>query len=306
MKKIRQLQPKDIEIVELEMIENILEDRKNKLSFWEKAMETKELIEVEFPFRDENGDLYCYFDKVCVKLPVHEVLGAGDAFVENVDLQSKYSVCVIGVKENLVLTSYLQATEGPRTSLIKNINTMISAGKYIRTQAKVIGFAGKSERAATLGLPTICLVDIAGCGIMGFIRLEEWSVDYTNKFQYVVQKGQIINLVILNKQMWRTGVMYECSRRLAMTNDPMDVAERMIPKGTAIKVRCVDVRGTDAFIGKVIGVDDISVFCSIKDEDGFTPVLGEYYAGVVHKINRAKTMNKRSGSIYVDILKKID
>lgn len=306
MKKHVQLKKANIEVVDLKSDDNLLAKEENYISYWENAIKTREIIEVDFPFRDENGDLYCYYGDVCVKLLIYEIFGTKDVASADLDIRSKYSVIAIGIKEGVVYTSYIQAMDGPRTALIKLIDDTLEKGKYIRTQAKIIGFAGKSERALTKGMPTICLIDIAGRGVMGFIRLEEWSIDFTNKFRFVAEKGQVVDVVVLQKQLWSSGMIYDCSRRLALTEDPLDTVEQRIPKGTTVKVRCVEVKSSTDFIGKVVGIDDVSVYCSIVDSDGFTPILGDYYSGVVHKINRKKVSEKRSGSIYVDIKSKID
>ena len=306
MRKNMQLKKADIDVVDLNSEDNLLAKEENCISYWENAMKTNEIIEVEFPFRDKSGNLYAYYGNVCVKLLMYEIFGTNDMKSADLEIRSKYSVIVIGIKEGVVYTSYIQAMDGPRTELIKLIDDTLEKGKYIRTQARILGFAGKSDHAVTKGMPTICLIDITGRGLMGFIRLEEWSIDFTNKFRFVAEKGQVIDIVVLKKQLWNSGMIYECSRRLALAEDPLDTIEERIPKGTTVKVRCVEVKNSTEFIGKVVGIDDVSVHCSIIGMDGFTPILGEYYSGVVHKINRKKVSEKRSGSIYVDIKSKID
>ena len=81
--------------------------------------------------------------------------------------------------------------------------------------------------------------------------------------------------------------MYECSRKLALTDDPWKDIEKKVARNTTVKVFCTDT--TDkAFFGRIQGIDEVNCYCEYPDDPTIRIAPGIKYTGYVAKVSEEK------------------
>lgn len=263
------------------------------LEVFEKRQQQNEIFNYEFTFSDGRGGLYAYEDDVKVYMSNRQLDGFSKKFFredKEAALKREYSVVVTNIdkEDRVVHVSANKACEAPRNELIALIDEGIRTKEYVKVPARVVKVTGYDEKR---GVCTILIVDIGDLGIAGAIRVDDWSCTFTNGFDYIVKPGEIIDVVITNTLSWKSGEVYECSRKLTLTEDPWKDIEKRVPVKTAVRVTCI-CRSERNFWGVLKGVPELNVYCEYPDpENGFIPIVeGEDYTGYVAKVNEETTL----------------
>lgn len=210
-------------------------------------------------------------------------------------LDEEYGVVVVDIFEadnhTVVKVSASEVFAEQKAVLIDELDKGIELKKYIKVPARVVGLTG-IDRATGKPDRSIVMLNIGGLGILGFVRLKEWSRCYTSTFRYCVKIGDVIEVVVLEKTKWKSGELYACSRRLTIDKDPWENIEKRLPQGTIVKVMCTDKTDKN-FFGTVKGIPEINAYCHYPNiENGghssITP--GTEYTGIVATVNEKKKM----------------
>lgn len=260
------------------------------MEFFKKCLEEKTVFSYEFTFIDGRGSLYSYEEDgdIEVRMSTKEMEGfsrklSGDEKTEI--LASSYKVVVhhIDEQEKMVFLSASEVFREPREKLIQLINEGIEKKIYVRTPARVYAVTGKDKETKKTN-NSVLMVDIGGLGIVGAVRLKEWSTSYTNSYKGRVKPGDIIEVVVTGKQAWKSGMIYDCSRRRTIDFNPWKGIEEKAPKGTVVRVVCTDLTPKN-FFGVVKGVPEINAYCEYPNDPNMNIVVGEEYVGRVAKVS---------------------
>lgn len=258
------------------------------LASYEKKKDTKELFECEFGCASPMGDLSSELD--CGVKIVMRKSDTDPTLIKLYDpsgrlaLTYKAMVKSIDYDTNTIYVSSTHVKEECRNDLIDAIENGIATNEYIVVPAVVAKIVpGESGRDSVL------YINVARLGIFGIIRLSEWSTCYTESFEYFTKVGDVVNVVVLSKADWKTGTVYNCSRRLAMTKDPWVGIENHLPKQTKVRITCTSKRENN-FFGIVKGVPDIKILCEYPDDKSIQINVGQEYVGFVYKVNEKTHM----------------
>lgn len=256
------------------------------LDRYEALFKDKTAFEMGFDFVDKSGALYTNESDVRISLSGTAFrLFETDREKQRAGLTRKYNVTVSRVdrrKKTVELNEVSAGAEDYKTA-VEEIEKALAGGNSIEVPAYVVG-TYKYNRE-------VLLIDILGLGIVGGVRIREWSPCYVTTFNGRYTVGMKINVVITGKNLKyshsTTSMIYDCSRRLAFKEDPWKDIEKRAPKNSSVKILATDLLEKH-FFGKVLGIDEINVFCEYPDNKELKIVPGATYIGYVYNVSEAR------------------
>lgn len=283
MKKGNEKMSEELKIVNFREfnVNNFIKSDKDEISTLEDCEEkrkNKEIFCHQFTFADKRGNLYSYKNDIKIMMKNKEIQGFKyNPLYKGDYLREKHFVIIteIDIENQTVYVSAAKAKEEPRKKLEEAIRNGLQNKAYIRTKAIVVALVGDDS---------VALVDLGGVGLLGSIKLSQWSTSYTVKFTNKVKKGDVIEVVILGEIIGKKGTIYECSRKLTIEFDPWQAIEKKLPKNTSVIVKCTD-KTVKNFFGTIEGIPELNAYCEYPDSSDIVIVEGEYYAGYVSKVN---------------------
>lgn len=271
---------------------NVVESNVDGIAEYSKKMAKKETFKMSFTCADENGNLYDYHNGVRVQMNNKEITGFGyNPKYKAQHLGVKFTVTVVNVNEEnkTVNVSCFAALKGPREQLQKALKEGIENKKYLRVPAVVVGANKVKDRNNSF---TVAIINIGGLGIPGAVRLAEWSTAYTKTFWHTIQAGMNIEVVVTGHQNWQTGVVFDCSRRLALDFDPWENIEERLPARTSVIVKCTS-KETRNFFGVIDNLPEINVYCEYPEpESNIRIIEGAEYVGYVYRVKEETKLLK--------------
>lgn len=255
------------------------------LSMFKKRLDSKEVFQFTFPMKDGRSNLYAFEGGYKIIMTQRE---SGGTKAE-VKVGKTYSVMVKRIEEaeKAIFVSAKMVAEGSRKELEKIIKSSLDKNEHIKIPARVISSTGYDK---TNNVYAILLVDIAGLGIVGAIKLTDWSTCFTSSFTEAVAKpGDVLDVVITGTYTWNSGTVYACSRKATIGFDPWSNIEERVPKNTTVCVRCV-CKQEKKFFGKIEGVDELNVYCEYPDDPSIYIEEEREYIGHVAKVSEEKKL----------------
>lgn len=254
------------------------------LDMYEIKKNMKEVFTYDFSCADPKGSLYTLEEcGVTVWMGKKDIDSFDNQFLSRMDkLKQTHSVMVTKIDrdEKKVYVSSAIAVDGPKNTLISAMEQGIASQEYVVVPASIIKFTGRDEYS-------VALVNIGGLGIVGAIRLSEWSIAFTKSFRYTVKPGDVVNVAILRKIKWSSGMVYDCSRKATISFDPWKGIEEKLPVKTNVRVTCI-CKEEKKFFGTVHGIPELNVFCEYPDNHEIIISEGSEYVGYVYKVNEKK------------------
>lgn len=267
------------------------QNAKNPLKTYIAAMEQQQLIPIVFNAREpDGGGYYVYRDGIKIYLPLEEI-------PKNVRLDDhlsawKKQVMVIDVnrEKSEVTVSIKKAYEEPKNKLIEELDARLEAGECVVVPAELISFSSRDYGINGYEVYRVALVNVGGIGILGAVRLKEWSTAFTyGYYPSMAQSGDVFNVVITGKMRWRNDMIYDCSRRLALEGDPWENIEKKFPSRTKVCVTCLSskvMKGT--FLASVDGLPEIVAVCDLPENGHIKIMTGASYFGFVRRVSEKK------------------
>lgn len=250
------------------------------LKRYSEAMANKKLIEITFskntPAEDlvkEEAGVTVIMQKRDTDPRINRLYGSA------MRLSVLYQVEVkkIDYDTNTVYVSSLQTGDEVRNEVIKEIDNGIKNEEYLVLPAIVTKVVPKSINGESM-----VYVDIAKMHIFGVIRLSEWSTAFTDSFDYCVKAGNVLNVVVLGKAEWKSGTVYDCSRRLTLNEaDIWKDIEKKYPRNTKLRITCTSKRDKH-FFGIIDGVQDLKILCEYPRDKNIQINVGGEYVGFVY------------------------
>lgn len=266
---------------------------------YEVKKKNKEHFCMTFSTSNRAGDLTAQEGDVVLKLPAKNIdspiwrrdaihaMGAGATYGADM-LKKTYMVAVESVdwEKNEVILSAVLASQEAKEKLRNKITETLSNGERIQVPAEIVGPCPDS--------PSICLVNIAGIGIIGAIHIKDWSKAFTKTYDGVAVPGEYVTVVITGRMRWKgeMGIyrteIFRCSRKLAITGDPWEGIEKRFPRGTNVRLTCISLEEKN-FFATVKGLDEINAYCEYPDGEKFIKIsIGKEYVGFVHRVSEEK------------------
>lgn len=266
----------------------------SNINEYEKKMQENTIFKLKFAFADDKGDLYYYDGDIKIQMDNKEIDGFGyNPKIRSDKLIETYSVVVLSVdkKKKLVKVSSYKAKEEPRKKLEEALNKGIETKEYLRVPATVVRIVSNGS---------VAMINLAGLGITGIIRLAEWSTAYTNSLYHCVKTNSEIEVVVTGYSEWKTGKIFDCSRRLAIDFDPWKNIEKRLPVRTVVSLTCVS-KEDRKFFGVIDNIPELNAYCEYPDpSSGIHIAEGIRYSGYVAKVNEASKL------LRVRIIKQIE
>lgn len=263
---------------------------------YEKLMENKTVFEYTFSLCSKRGTMYSYENGVNIRMSRMKKNTADIPYMVNSsthDIGNKYSVIVKEVNRN-ENTVFLQQDTTPKPEREELLNALlegIESGNYIRVPATIVGFSG-CDRETGVSNNSIALINIANLDIIGEIRLAEWSNSFTKSFRNVAKVGQVVEVVVKKIHTWRSGKLFDCSRRMVLEADGFDPwkgIEQRVPLKTEVRVKCLAIEDRK-FFGSIEGVKELNVYCEYPDDPDIIIEEGKEYIGQVYRVSEEKKL----------------
>ena len=255
---------------------------------YEDAMRKGSVVEMKFPLSDR--DTYMAFEQgvtIMFPRPKDENFVFTSAEISKSRLNQTFRLCVEAVdrEKSLVLLKKHPEEAKLRKELEDGLLASVTKGEGIEVPAMVVavrnGFNNDRE---------VLFVDIAGMGIPGSIRLIEWSSCFTESFQYAAKLGEVVNVVVCGVSHWNSGNLFDCSRRLALKEDPWKDIEKKAPHNANVRVTCISL-ARNRFYGMIDGISDLNCYCEYPDKDlNIRIAPGIEYVGYVSRVNEANRL----------------
>lgn len=261
---------------------NVETNQEKILDKYEKSMKTEEILTLQFALL-EQGDIYSFDEGVKIVM-LRKDMDPFDRKFANDKVSKLNRSYIVKVKEvdrqNQVV--YVQsAIDKQRNDLIKAIESGIKEETYITVPACVIAMSGNPTGS-------LLLINIGMFNIVGFIRINEWSPAFIKSFYHVTKIGDVIEVAVLRKANWKTGEIYECSRKqVVLSKEPWKGIKNKIPKKTNMRVLCTK-KEKSFFYGIIVGLKDIGVMCNYPEGKHIEIVEGREYCGYVYQISEEK------------------
>lgn len=267
---------------------------KEKLDFYSRKMNTKDVIVMKFSSADTAGNLFLYEGNIKIQLDNTEIYGkVYDQRYRSNALRKSYPVVVTSVDQEKkeVHVSHSAAKETAKEEVIAEIDKSLENDEPITISAKVVGIKGEPGR-------NHAIIDIGNVGITGIIRMRDWSTVFTSDLRLVTKPGDIVKVVIKRKIRWNGTPAYSCSRAEALGFDPWKGIEQKLPKNSVVNVTCISKRPKN-FFGKIEGIDEINAYCEYPEPEKKIEIVdGQSYQGYVAavkentKLLRVRIFNK--------------
>lgn len=271
---------------------NSTESNIDGIAEYTKKMARKEIFKMSFTCADEFGNLYDYHNGVRVQMDNKQITGFSyNPKHKAQHLGVNYTVTVVDVNEETktVKVSSFAALKGPREQLEKALKVGIENERYLRVPAVVVGTNKYKDKNNSF---TVALINIGGLGIPGAIRLAEWSTAYTKTFWHTIQAGMNIEVVVTGQQNWKTGDVFDCSRRLALDFNPWENIEERLPAKTSVIVKCTSKEARN-FFGIIDNLPEINVYCEYPDPGSNIRIVeGAEYVGYVYRVREESKLLK--------------
>lgn len=243
--------------------------------FYEEKMESGELIpNMVFSQHEKNEGLFLFEKGVKILLPNEEI----DLFYKNSssgrNLNRPFTVKVMGVdrEARLITVSFIKAQEAVRPGIMKMINESLEKGKPFFTEARVLNIK-RNGMEQTSGH---VVLDIMGVGIGGVLFTRDWSEAYVRDIGSEIKKGDIIKVAVIEKSAKSANgyIKYRCSRKVLSTGDKWKGIEERYPLHSNVVVTCVK-KATNYWLGKVKGLEDVTVYAHYPEPDVKNSITGE-------------------------------
>lgn len=207
--------------------------------------------------------------------------------VKEVDRENK----IVYLSDYSDNASQLEKKCEDRERLIEAMLNGIEKQEYLRVPARIIGLTGKDPDT---GIPnkTIAMVDIGNLGIIGAVRVAEWSIAYTKNLVYSAVINNEIDVVVTDVMKWGGKSVFDCSRKLVLEQDgvePWKNIEQRVPEGSYVRLTCIDAnRDTGKYFGKIDGISELNVYLENPfKEKGITLKEGKKYIGIAYRVNES-------------------
>lgn len=253
------------------------------LNQYEKKMRNKENFSCEFSLSDKKGNLYNYVDggiKVFMnKKDIDPIINRFYSKLEKLRQAYQVQVTKVDRVEKIVYVSSAAALNEPQLKLISAIDEGLEQDEYVVVPATISCITEKK-----INKDSVAIVNLGGLGVFGNIRLAEWSPAFTYSFDYVAKVGDVVEVAVINKIKWNSGEVYDCSRKVALRQDPWKGIEQKLPLKTNVRVTCVS-KNAKNFFGTIQGFSDINIYCEYPDDKSIVITEGQEYAGYVYRVN---------------------
>lgn len=208
------------------------------------------------------------------------------------DIGKDMSVIVSEIDEEhgvvYVVPAYLVGEK--RARLVNSICDSIDKNEPVRVPAVIIGFTGIDPSTKEKNR-SIVLLDIGNLGIIGSIRIQNWSTSHITSPRWFASIGDTIEVAATGISTWGKRTLFDCSRKLIMELDQVDPwknIERRLPKHTDVELRCVDKQDRN-FFSVIDGINDLEILCEYPDYDAdIDIVVGQKYRGYISRVNEQK------------------
>lgn len=262
------------------------------LEDYRKLKDEKTIFQQTFSIIDQQNTLYAFAaGGIKIKMTSKHIDGfyhGKNSFSKTEALSKSYNVVVVDIVEDekLVYVSANEANAEPRERVRALLDEGIKEGVYKIVKAKVIGISSDKDR--TPGRE-VCLLNIGGLGIMGTMRLGDWSRCFTPSFRFFLKKDDIVRVAVTGTARWssREDPVYVCSRKLLLTEDPWKDLEKKLHARDVVCVTCTD-RQKDNFFGKIAGFDELNAYCYYPDDEDYIIEAGKSYIGVIAKVSETR------------------
>lgn len=232
----------------------------SKLDFYRDKMNNGKLIELKFESVDVDGNLYIYDDEVRVQLDSYDIdLTYKKAKFRAAALDVPYLVIVKSIDyiRKIVHVSFGKSKEMIRKELLAELNYAIEKNEPYTIFAQVIRIKGEAGSNYTI-------IDLGNVGVIGVIKMKDWSITYTDNLRLETWPGDIISVKIIKQIRWNGKPAYSCSRRETINVDPWNGLEARLSKNTAVRVMCTS-KTMKNFFAKLKGLVELMPTANIRE-----------------------------------------
>lgn len=259
------------------------------LDDYRKMKEEGTIFKQTFANIDRQNNLRAFVSGgITIKMTSRHIDGfyhSKDTFDQAEALGKTYNVVVIDVKdeEKLVYVSANVANAEAREKMRALLDDGIAHESYKVVKARVIGIS--ADKNQTKGRE-FCLLNIGGLGIMGTIRLGDWSQCFTASFKPLLKKDDIVRVAVTGTMRWSSSddPVYVCSRKVLLSENPWENIEEKLRVKSMVRVTCVDCH-QDHFFGKIEGFEELNAYCYYPEDPDCLIEVGKTYIGVVAKVS---------------------
>lgn len=251
------------------------------------------LKDVRFTQLEKSSGMWFYDGEVRVFMPATEHLcyrpdDPSAAFVAPRFIERPYNVLVTAVDEALctVTVSYYEAQQKFRRPFERQIRASLAKGVPFRTKAIVNHI---EYRRNDLGDPIKqdkIQLSVGGVGTNGYMWLGDWSEGYVPSFEFVVRKGDVIDVAVtevLDSRKYKDHQGFKCSRKLVEPSPWTRLSDR-IAMYSVVEVVCAeepDSRHPNFFWGMMEGTRDVFFPCFLPKKQQMRVRKGCRYYGTV-------------------------
>lgn len=262
------------------------------LELYRKYMKDSTVFKVKISRADNKGNLYIPLSgNITGYIPNEEVFGqAYDFRKRSLYVGQPFAVVVTDVDANTVYLSRYRAKLKSKEILKEKLK------KGVKVKARVEFYQEKNKRV---------YINIEGCGILGFVRINEWSHRFIDNPSNEIEKASIVNVEIMRYLPAKGGIKesYECSRK-ACTPDPWITVEDKYHKNDIIVI-VADYLHADKFFGRIPGEElDIYVEYPNKKNNVEEEVKAREEADIQNNY-RSSNIIVRKGRQYKVIIYKV-
>lgn len=229
------------------------------------ALDNNNEIELQFTGVSNTGSLYKIENNVKIILPVklmkteqQKLVQQGRKVRDNM-LDKPMSVRILKIDTSRASSPVITVTSRPdrmvqRLKAIQAINDMLEVKDHNRIPARII-MVNKGRR--------IVILDIAGYGIRGYCRMEDWDIMGTNEISMnMIKPGDIAMVSVVGKyENHSDNKRYTTYRCVRKEREPYKNIDKKFPVGTVVRAMAMicDKRGYAFF--KIDGFDTLNVLC---------------------------------------------
>lgn len=262
------------------------------LDDYRKLKEDGTIFQQTFSVINKQNTMYAFADDgIRIKMTSKHIDGfyhGKHTFSKSEALNKTYNVVVIDVQEDekLVYVSANVANAEPRAKMRKLLDDGIANKSYKVVKARVVGITSDKDHVKGREM---CLLNLGGLGIMGVMRLGDWSKCFTSSFQPLVKKDDIIRVAVVDTMRWSSAddPVYVCSRKALIIGDPWEKIEEKLRVRDVVRVTCTNCRQTH-FFGKIEGFEELNAYCYYPDDEDDMIEEGKTYIGMVAKVNEKR------------------
>lgn len=231
-------------------------------SEYEGYLREQKILKMEIISADKDGNLIIPIkDGITAVIPNEEVTGEHyDNRKRSFHLGETYIAVVTSIdrKNKKIYMSRNKAKLKAQEILKQRLISSLEENKSIRINARVRFVSFKSRRI---------YIDIGGCGLFGFIALQEWTHGFVYDPEKNIKPGTVIDVAVIGYKPQRGNLneAFICSRKRVMPN-PWETIGDIYPKNSLLITEAKDVQ-PGKFFGPVPGFD-LEVYVEMPDNAG--------------------------------------